>query len=192
MASARLRKAFRYPDDSDDDDDAPREELDEEEQERVIKHLQQQNNKRNSEYTLIFSAIPLLSTTIFLPSLLSSASLGAATRFYSLLGIASLLATAYTMKYIPLMHPDPKGKRPIQNPDLKAHIRQYLISANSAVCALLGLVYLFSSGTSAPVMQPTAYLVPAALLSIILLVRRVMVSVDLAPLNELRYEYKGA
>ncbi|KAL2845361.1 hypothetical protein BJX68DRAFT_242206 [Aspergillus pseudodeflectus] len=190
MASARLRKAFRYPDDSGDDD--AREELDEEEQERVIKHLQQQNDKRNSEYTLIFSAIPLLSTIVFLPSLSSSASLGVATRFYSLLGIASLVATAYTMKYIPPMHPDPKGKRPIRNPDLTAHIRQYLIPANSAVCALLGLAYLFSSGTAAPVMQPTAYLVPAALLSIILLVRQVMVSVDLAPLGELRYEYKGA
>ncbi|KAL2816161.1 hypothetical protein BJX63DRAFT_430448 [Aspergillus granulosus] len=192
MASARLRKAFRYPDDDDDDDDDARVELDEEEQERVIQHLQQQNDKRNSEYSLMFSAIPLVSTVVFLPSLLSSDSLGFTRRLYSFLGIASLLATAYTMKYIPPMHPDPKGKRPIRNPDLTAHVRRFLIPGNSAVCVLLGLVYLFSSGSSSLGIQPTAYLVPAALLITVLLVRQIMISVDLGPLDELRYEYKGA
>ncbi|KAL2833645.1 hypothetical protein BJY01DRAFT_224951 [Aspergillus pseudoustus] len=190
MATARLRKAFRYPDDSDDDD--AREELDEEEQERVIQHLQQQNDRRNSEYNLIFSAIPLVSTIVFLPSLLSSASLSFATRLFSCLGIASLLATAYTMKYIPPMHPDPKGKRPIRNRGFTAHVQRFIIPTNSAVCMLLGLAYLFPPGTSSVEIQPTAYLVPTALLVSILLVRQVMVSVDLAPLDELRYEYKGA
>lgn len=46
MAAVRLRKAFRYPEDSDED----REELDEEEQERLIEQLQRQNDARNAQY----------------------------------------------------------------------------------------------------------------------------------------------
>ncbi|KAL4911666.1 hypothetical protein BDW62DRAFT_215614 [Aspergillus aurantiobrunneus] len=189
MATARLRKAFRYPDDSGDDD--TREELDEEEQERIIKHLKTQNEKWDSQYSLIFAAIPLLSTTIFILPLLSSATLGFSVRLLSLLSIASLLATAYTILHVPLQRPDPKGKRPVQAPDLTAHVRKYIIPGNSGVCALLGLFYFFSSRASAGI-NPVAYLVPTALLMTILIVRQVMVSVDLKPLEDLRYEYKGA
>ncbi|KAL4929615.1 uncharacterized protein BDV17DRAFT_290619 [Aspergillus undulatus] len=189
MASARLRKAFRYPDDSGDDD--VREELDEEEQERVIKHLKTQNEERDSQYSLIFAAIPLVSSVVFVPSLLSSASLGWSIRSSSFAGIISLLATAYTMKYVPPRRPGPKGKRPMRNPDLVAHVHQYIVPGNFAVCALLGLAYLFSSGTSTGI-QPVAYLLPTVLFTAILIVRQAMQSVDIKPLEDLRYEYKGA
>ncbi|KAI9369994.1 hypothetical protein BJX61DRAFT_545068 [Aspergillus egyptiacus] len=207
MASARLRKAFRYPDDS--GDDATREELDEEgllkllsehavgssdsypEQERVIRHLKLQNEKRDSEYSIIFAAIPLLSTIVFLPSILSPAALGPCSRLFSLLGVTSLLATAYTMKYVQPQRPDPKGKRPMRNPDLATYVRRCIIPTNTAVCVLLSLVYIFRSGPPDG-LQPVAYLVPAALLVTILAVRQVMVSVDIKPLEDLRYEYKGA
>ncbi|KAL4984545.1 hypothetical protein BDW68DRAFT_190406 [Aspergillus falconensis] len=188
MASARLRKAFRYPDSGDDD---VREELDEEEQERVIKILKTQNEERDSQYSLIFAAIPLLSTIIFVPSLLTPATLALSVRFLSLLGTLSLLATAYTIKYVPPQRPDPKGKRPIRAPSFGAHVRKYIIACNAAICAILGMVYFFRSVTSAG-NPPVAYLVPAALLTIILIVRQVMVSVDIQPLEDLRYEYKGA
>ncbi|GKZ47895.1 hypothetical protein AbraIFM66951_011470 [Aspergillus brasiliensis] len=56
MATARLRRAFRYPDDSGDDEHS-REELDEEEQERVIEQLKSLNEKRNSEYSVNISPI---------------------------------------------------------------------------------------------------------------------------------------
>ncbi|KAL4879819.1 hypothetical protein BJY04DRAFT_219897 [Aspergillus karnatakaensis] len=189
MAPARLRKAFRYPEDSGDDD--AREELDEEEQEQLIRHLKLQNEERNSEYTLGFAAIPLLSTVIFIPSLLSSKDLGLLVRFWSLLSILSLLATTYTMKYVAPQRPDPKGKRPMRDPDFAEHARKYIIPGNSGVCAFLVVVYLSSSETSAG-SQQVAYLVPAALLTTILIVRQVMVSVDLQTLEDLRYEYKGA
>lgn len=71
MATTRLRKAFRYPEDS-DNEEHEREELDEEgtlsllyintseraltkptEQERVVEQLQRQNNQRNSQYSVI-------------------------------------------------------------------------------------------------------------------------------------------
>ena len=48
MAAVRLRKAFRYPEDSEED----RQELDEEEQEQVIQQLQRQNDARNSQYSV--------------------------------------------------------------------------------------------------------------------------------------------
>lgn len=48
MAAVRLRKAFRYPEDSEED----RQELDEEEQEQVIQRLQRQNDTRNSQYSV--------------------------------------------------------------------------------------------------------------------------------------------
>ncbi|KAL6236341.1 hypothetical protein BDW75DRAFT_206950 [Aspergillus navahoensis] len=189
MASARLRKAFRYPDVSVDDD--AREELDEEEQERVIRTLKTQNEERDSQYSLIFAAVPVLSTTIFVPSLLTTATLALSVRFLSLLGTLSLLATAYTIKYVPLQRPDPKGKRPIRAPVFREHAQKYMIACNAAICALLGMAYFFRLGTSAG-NHPVAYLVPAALLSIILIVRQVMASVDLKLLEDLRYEYKGA
>jgi hypothetical protein len=48
MAAVRLRKAFRYPEES----ECEREELDEEEQERVIEELQRQNDARNAQYSV--------------------------------------------------------------------------------------------------------------------------------------------
>ncbi|KAL4755107.1 hypothetical protein BDW72DRAFT_54110 [Aspergillus terricola var. indicus] len=189
MASARLRKAFRYPVDSGDDD--AREELDEEEQERVIEVLKSQNEERDSQYSLVFAAIPLLSAIIFVSSLLTPATLDLSVRVLSLLGTLSLLATAYTIKYVPLQRPDPKGKRPMRPLDLRERVRKYIIPCNAAICALLVMAYFFRSGTSAG-NHPVAYLVPAASLTIILIVRQVMASVDLESLEDLRYEYKGA
>ncbi|EBA27396.1 uncharacterized protein AFUA_4G05985 [Aspergillus fumigatus Af293] len=63
MSTTRLRKAFRYPDDSGDDEQG-REELDEEEQDVVIRQLQAENDQRNSEYTVKtpLSSLTLLST----------------------------------------------------------------------------------------------------------------------------------
>ncbi|GIJ82478.1 hypothetical protein Asppvi_000986 [Aspergillus pseudoviridinutans] len=62
MATTRLRKAFRYPDDSGDDEQG-REELDEEEQDLVIRQLQAKNDKRNSEYTVNTSLSSLTLST---------------------------------------------------------------------------------------------------------------------------------
>ncbi|KXG52327.1 uncharacterized protein PGRI_086110 [Penicillium griseofulvum] len=142
MAAVRLRKAFRYPEES----EGEREELDEEEQERVIEELQRQNDARNAQYSMIFTTLPLLAATIFVPSVLSASS--QAERLFSLLGLVSLLTTAYIMKCSPLQ-PDHKGKKPM------------------------------TSHTE-------------LMLAVILLAQKVMLSVDLASLKDLQYEYKGA
>ncbi|PYI10385.1 hypothetical protein BO78DRAFT_306178 [Aspergillus sclerotiicarbonarius CBS 121057] len=191
MASARLRKAFRYPDDS-SDDERGREELDEEEQERVIDRLKALNEKRNSEYSIVFAAIPLFSSYAFVASILSGSS-GLYERCLSLFGILSLLATAYTMRCLPLQRPDPKGKRPMTRSNTIVRVQRYLLPLNAVMCVLLALIYASQSTTESRLgIQPITYLVPGAMFATVLVARQVMLSVDLKTLENLRYEYKGA
>ncbi|KAJ5281364.1 hypothetical protein N7478_006736 [Penicillium angulare] len=190
--AARLRKAFRYPEDS---DESEREGLDEVEQEQVIEQLKRQNDTRNEQYNMIFTGIPLVSVLAFFPSLWSAASFSE--RFCSLISVVSLLATGYTMRNVPL-RPDIKGKKPlsIENERLDL-IRTALIPANGTICGLLALYFLV--GTDSSVSSPTIYLIPGvltmmttAMLGAIMLARQVMLSVDLTALQDLQYEYKGA
>lgn len=51
MVTVRLRKAFRYPEES----EGEREELDEEQQEQLIELLQSQNDTRNAQYSVYIS-----------------------------------------------------------------------------------------------------------------------------------------
>ncbi|KAJ5373559.1 hypothetical protein N7517_005565 [Penicillium concentricum] len=184
MAAVRLRKAFRYPEES----EGEREELDEEEQERVIEQLQSQNDARNAQYSMIFTALPLLAATVFVPSVLSASS--QSERLFSLLSLVSLLTTAYIMKCSPLQ-PDRKGKKPMTfHTERIARIHAALVPGTGAVCLLLALVYL-STGSSYGI-RPVLYLIPGIMLAVILLAQKVMLSVDLASLKDLQYEYKGA
>ncbi|KAK9644690.1 hypothetical protein HCH54_007109 [Aspergillus fumigatus] len=185
MSTTRLRKAFRYPDDSGDDEQG-REELDEEEQDVVIRQLQAENDKRNSEYTIIFSVIPLLAATIYVPPTISSSST-LSERLRSMLSVISLLLTAYIMKYHAIERPDPKGKRPITKADLITSAEKYAIPTNAALCALLALTSIMASPTAV-----VTYFIPAAILATILIARKVMASVDIRFLENLRYDYKGA
>ncbi|KAJ5149337.1 hypothetical protein N7448_000915 [Penicillium atrosanguineum] len=164
----RLRKAFRYPDESEDE----REELDEEQQERVIQQLQCQNEARNAQYSMIFTGIPLVSTTIFIPSILSASTFGEA--FLSLLGILSL------------------GKKPLLADDERlTWLLSALVPVNGAVCLVL-MAYFFIEAGSSYTIRPVLYLIPSAILAVILLAREMMLSVDLSTLKALQYEYKGA
>ncbi|RAL05691.1 uncharacterized protein BO80DRAFT_78232 [Aspergillus ibericus CBS 121593] len=191
MASARLRKAFRYPDDSGDDEHG-REELDEEEQERVIDRLKVLNEKRNSEYSIVFAAAPLFAGYAFVASILSGSS-GPYERFLSLLSILSLLATAYTMRFLPLQRPDPKGKRPMTRSTITVTFQRYTLPLNASICVLLALIYASQSTMGLRLgIEPITYLVPGAMFTTVLVARKVMLSVDLKALENLRYEYKGA
>ncbi|KAL2000562.1 hypothetical protein VTN02DRAFT_2928 [Thermoascus thermophilus] len=198
MAVARLRRTFRYPEDTDDDNEG-REELDDEEQEKVIKELQMQNERRNAEYTLAFAVIPLVSAAAFLPAVLSS-SATADQRTLHLLSIVSLLATAYVMRYIPLRQINQKKGRQgllirdeVEENSSAHFLRKHLISANAALCTLLALAScLIGSSERSDHVQWISYLVPGALLGAILIARKVMASVDVGQLEGLRYEYKGA
>ncbi|KAJ5757869.1 uncharacterized protein N7511_006563 [Penicillium nucicola] len=184
MAAVRLRKAFRYPDES----DGEREELDEEEQEQVIEQLQSQNDARNAQYSMVLTALPLVTTVVFIPSVLSTSN--HVERLLSLIGMVALLATAYIMRSYPLQ-PDRKGKKPMtMHNERMARLHGALMPGTSAICLTLALVSL-SAGSSWGI-QPVLYLIPGAMLVTILLAQRVMRSVDVTSLKNLQYEYKGA
>ncbi|OJJ87279.1 uncharacterized protein ASPGLDRAFT_43805 [Aspergillus glaucus CBS 516.65] len=189
MATTRLRRAFRYPEDS-GDEGHEREELDEEEQERVIEQLQRQNDQRNAQYSTVFTALPLLSVLVFVPSVLSKSSTPTV-RFFSFLAISSLLVTACIMKLFVSHLSDRKGKRPAAEVKRTMLVRKSLFFINTGICGTLVLVYLFANISSSSI-WPGLYIVPGAMFGVILLVREAMISVDLSHLQNLRYEYKGA
>ncbi|KNG80455.1 hypothetical protein ANOM_010625 [Aspergillus nomiae NRRL 13137] len=159
MAAARLRKAFHYPDDS-GDNEHEREELDEEEQELVINRLRVQNDKHNAEFTVTFTAIPLLSVSVFIPSVIKQGA-SLQERFLTCLGILSLITTAYTMKYFPFQHPDLKGKGSMRSSGtIITHFRKLLLPVNTAICGMLLLVWLFTPVEPPSDVQPKVYFVP--------------------------------
>ncbi|RAL16554.1 uncharacterized protein BO97DRAFT_402944 [Aspergillus homomorphus CBS 101889] len=191
MASSRLRRAFRYPDDSENDENA-REELDEEEQERVINGLKTLHDRRNSEYIIIFTAIPVLTATIYIPTMLSS-SFTNFERCLALTCVLSLLTTAHTMRSLPHQSLVVKGKRLVTNSNGLFQAQQLLLIINAACCVLLALLYLISASTKSWFKtEPITSLVPGAMLATVSIARRFMLSVDIKDLENLRYGYKGA
>jgi len=54
LTSLRLRRTFRYPEES-DNDDGTREELDEEEQDAIVQDLRQRDEQGNAQYKLLLS-----------------------------------------------------------------------------------------------------------------------------------------
>ncbi|MCJ1255729.1 hypothetical protein MMC24_003546 [Lignoscripta atroalba] len=210
MASTRLRKTFHYPADTSDEDDTPRE-LDEEEQEKLIAKMRRENDERNEQYMRIFLAIPLVSIISYAPALLTSRSLQA--KFICLLSITSHLSTAYILLFIPNKKLPPGDRR--QQPKLFAPepgpINKYLSSLNAGLSLLIAMsaitfrgrsgvhegfwvlcllpgrkLKIFSSIVESKIDQPTV------VLSTIITARRVMLSVDVAELEGLKYGYKGA
>ncbi|OJD16450.1 hypothetical protein AJ78_03391 [Emergomyces pasteurianus Ep9510] len=194
MASVNLRRTFRYPD-SDSENETTRHELDEEEQEAMIQKLLLQDEERNTQYTLLFTTLPLLSTLLYLPFIISSASTSPR-RLLCLLSVTSLFSTAYIMKYFRLERPDPKGKRPIR--DIEAElgpliVRQHLSTTNTAICAVLSIAAYFAKDqTDQGDIFWALCLVPGVIFLFVWISRRIMMSVDIRELEGLRYEYKGA
>ncbi|PLB34022.1 uncharacterized protein BDW47DRAFT_84701 [Aspergillus candidus] len=191
MATPRLRKAFRYPDDSDDDEQG-RAELDDEEQESVLDQLRTQIDQRNAEYSNMFAIVPLLSTIIFVPQLLAGSS-RALEPLLALLGIASLITTAYIMKYMPLRKTDSRFTQAALKPEAPTSILEYLLLANIIVSGLLTVSYVFLPRVESSLShRQVTYVVPGVMLVIVFVVRRLMVSVNIEELEKLRYDYKGA
>lgn len=107
---------------------------------------------------MVFTALPLLSIILFVPSMLSGSSTPAV-RFLSFLGIVSLASTAYIIRHFSLPLSDRKGKRPAAEVERAMFVRKALFTTNSVLCGLLVLVYLFTSPSSQSI-WPALYLVP--------------------------------
>lgn len=150
---------------------------------------------------MVFSVIPLLTAMVFVTPVFSESP---TERFFALLSIVSLATTAGIMRSSPLQR-DRKGKKPISAQDERRAWIRSLVPANVVTCAVLA-VYCLAGRSSA--VRSMLYLMPGGayfylvgdlgspcdtvMLATILLAREVMLSVDLAPLKDLQYEYKGA
>ncbi|KIW13377.1 hypothetical protein PV08_08565 [Exophiala spinifera] len=99
MNTTRLRKAFKYPSD-DEGTDASHDEMDEQEQESLLKRLRASESSTNAQYTLIFTALPLIVTLPFAWYLFIATSRIMA--LLCLLSITSLGSSAYIMSCMPV------------------------------------------------------------------------------------------
>lgn len=192
MATARLRKTFQYPTDNSDEDDTPRD-LDEEEQEKLIKKLREEDDERNEEYKRIFLAIPTISATSYIPALIMSRLLQA--KIISVLSMTSLLATAYTLVFVPHTRPasSKKGSSRRQLATEPGPVHQYIGYLNGGLSLLIGLnaISFKDKGGVHEGFWLLCFL-PIVSFSIIMLARRLMLSVDVDELEDLKYKYKGA
>ncbi|KZF25501.1 hypothetical protein L228DRAFT_280741 [Xylona heveae TC161] len=197
MATTRLRKTFQYP--GDEDEDELPEHMDEEEQEKFIEQLREEDEKRNAFYTKSFVIVLLLLNLAYIHPVYNARSFQHI--LLSLLGVTSLLSSAYSLWYMPLRaKPDPKGKRPLRpGMDFEVGewgggpIEQYLGVLNAGLCALLALAAVRLKGrSSAPDGFWILCLLPGVASALVFTAKRTMLLVDVAELENLRYRYKGA
>ena len=189
MATARARKAFKWPEEADEPDSEG--ELDEEHQEQLITSLQAQDAAKNDLYRKAFLAIPLAGALFFLYSFLLL-SRTAQQRTIALLGVSSLLCTAYILHFMPLQAPDRKGKIPVYRLEAaRGPVEKYLVYLNAALAALM-LLAAAVSWRKGNVENAWREALPAIILGLTAFVRQQLAPLDLEELQRARYEYKGA
>jgi hypothetical protein len=193
--ATRLRKTFKYPEDS-SDDDGPHE-LDEIEQESLIEDLRDRNVAQNQLYTLAFTIVALLPTPVYIYQFLKPSST-APFRFLTLLSISSLLLTAYDIYFrFPNSRRVDKGKKPLRNSDTSwwsprrkeyfdLHVTLWNIYLAVGVL-VLGFLKIFYDANYA-----FNWYIPAAIVAIGAVARQTMAEVDISSLEKLKYGYKGA
>ncbi|KAK4940038.1 hypothetical protein LTR10_019775 [Elasticomyces elasticus] len=206
MDTTRVRKAFKYP--NDDDDDGEHDEIDEEEQEHLLTQLRASESTTNAQYTLMFTALPLVVSLPFLWYLTLSTSRTMA--LLCLLSITSLASSSYIMFFVPVSTSSSSSvaERSAPNPNSRAEaarrkfalsdqspINQYLAYLNASIDALLFLASMaYRSRTNVPEGLWLFLLLPGVMFAMVFMARRSIneISRGLDDLQGLKYEYKGA
>ena len=200
-ASARLRKTFQYPD---DEDDITRDDLDEEEQEKLIDTIQKEDASQNAQIILVFSILPL---TVVLPFFLFvlSANANRSHRLLCVLSISSLLASGYTMRFVPLPKDNVKRSRKtnqrlgVRVPESDGPIEEYLPVLNGVLSGLLAVAGVMLRGRHDHVEGLASIFwvflfVPAVMWVMVMVGRNSMgeVGEGVRELSGMKYDYKGA
>ncbi|KAI5212262.1 hypothetical protein E4T42_01116 [Aureobasidium subglaciale] len=188
--AARLRKTFRYPADNAGSDDSDREELDEQEQETIIEDLAKRDLDNTIFYRRAFVALPAIAALAYIPVLFSADAFRHV--LLALLSLTALAGTVYIMLYVPSAPAavdssrlsaamiDSRGPLDVALPWLNA--------ALSAVLALTGVLAwrrdLFNEAWRA--------FLPGAIFLVTMYARSQLVPLDVASLERLKYNYKGA
>ncbi|KAF9693720.1 hypothetical protein EKO04_008144 [Ascochyta lentis] len=197
MAATRLRKTFHYPDSSDDEDTVEAG-LDAQDQAHLLNSLQSHDTTSTRTYTLLLLAFPATIALFTLPELL-----GASTFVPSLLALASLAASAYTLYFLPLPPASPMvivdgrevagrkgrvGERkevPWLSDEIQEVLARYIVSANGAVCALLAVMEMVQGRTWSEGMMVGGGYLPGLVLTVVLWARRELRVVDMSALQRL-------
>ena len=214
MAATRLRKTFRYEDDSEQSDDSP-DAMDEEgqqkvicillrgdlinllEQENLITSLAARDTSQNANYRLIFTFLPLITIVPFFYLMFTSPrSLG----LLSIMAISSLCSTAYTMYVSGASNSGGAVGRSALSLSGSEHgpIEKYLPLLNILLAGLLGLsgLVMVKRERDTGIVEGTwmFMFLPAVLLGIVAVARKTMneVQTGIGELRGLRYGYKGA
>jgi len=197
MDATRLRKTFRYPSD-DESSNNSHDEMDEEEQEQFIRALKGKEAKANEQYILIFSVLPLASTPPFIYYLFAGSRLRS-TPLLCLLAITSLVASAYTMKFIPPYSASSPGRAQLARPalfvDSDSPVQTLLPWLNLAIAVLLLLAsFAVRNRASAPETLWLFLMLPAVMLGVIMVARKSMsdIQAGIGELEGKKYDYKGA
>ncbi|KAG6002904.1 hypothetical protein E4U21_002515 [Claviceps maximensis] len=215
---ARLRRTFRYPDDS-----SVPENLDEQEQESLISDLSAQNALQNHHFARLLLTLPLFTTFFYLPLLFRTRH----DVIIALLSLTSLLSTTYLLHTLP---PETTGIELLDAWSRGGHARHQGDPAEAAACARVMMMerqarrlqrglgydraplemYLpYLNGALAMVLSLMGLVtergvvggstcivrgnLPAVVYGVVLLAKVVMGSVDPErELSPLKYEYRGA
>lgn len=196
--STRLRSTFRYPTEDSDSEDHPSA-LDEQSQDHLISTLRAQETTSNALYTQIFTALPLLTTPLFIYLPFHPSSSLASLPLLSLLALTSLLASAYTVRFIPLHPSSTPGPLQLARPalfiDADSPVQTLLPWLNLAIAILLLLAsYAVKGRASAPEVLWLFLWLPAVMLGVVSFARKSMMDVleGIGELEGKRYGYKGA
>jgi hypothetical protein len=151
---------------------------------------------------LLFTVLPLIASGTLLPSLLSPSSTPNM-RILALLGITSLLATAWICKFVPATSASKKS-RSLQPsgfgdfaPDVNdaGPVEKYLIPLTSVITLLL---FIAAFGLKGREGREEGFwilcLMPGCVFWVVMVARRIMGSmgIEIGELEGKRYEFKGA
>ncbi|KAH4259003.1 hypothetical protein HBI04_106550 [Parastagonospora nodorum] len=208
MAATRLRKTFQYPSES-DDEDAVEQGMDEQDQDHLISTLSARDTSTTRIYTLLLSALPLAPALLHIPLLLSISTV-----MPSLAAIASFLASAYTLYFLPLA---PQKISILNSADLKANkgkrggyqaaqverravpyvpdevaemLAKYMVPANAGLCVLMAVAEFFSGHEWSEGLAVGGGFLPGFVLSVVLWARRELRVVDMTELEKLKFASK--
>ncbi|THY17528.1 hypothetical protein D6D02_03147 [Aureobasidium pullulans] len=188
--ATRLRKTFHYPVEDADSDDSDREELDEQEQETIIEDLAKRDLDNTIFYRRAFVALPATAALIYLPVLFAPEAFRHV--LLALLSLTALAGTVYILLCVPSAPAavdstrlsaamiDGRGPLDIALPWLNA--------ALSAVLALTGVL----AWRRDLVDEAWRAFLPGAVFLVTMYARSQLVPLDVASLDRLKYNYKGA
>ncbi|KAI4763860.1 hypothetical protein E4T52_04206 [Aureobasidium sp. EXF-3400] len=188
--ATRLRKTFHYPTEDVGSDDSDREELDEQEQETIIEDLAKRDLDNTIFYRRAFVALPAAAALIYLPVLFSAEAFRHV--LLALLSLTSLGVTVYILLYV---HSAPAA---VDSSNLSAAMIDsrgpldialpWLDAALTAVLALSGVL----AWKRDLVNEAWRAFLPAAIFLVTMYARSQLVPLDVASLERLKYNYKGA